>query len=301
MQGHEVLLLGHGTIENLDDLSAFLSNIRRGRPSPPELLREMRRRYEAIGGSPLLRISRELAGVVEARLGTRVHLAMRFWQPFAKDVLAGVASSGCRALAVVPLAPYSGHVYAGEMERVADELAKSGVAPPALRSAPNWGKEPLLVDAFASALLEALARWPEPRRAAAHVLFTAHSLPLAVVRQGDPYPDEVRATAEAVAARAAIPNPWRVVYQSQGATPDPWLGPGVHESLLDVAHQSATDVVFCPIGFLSDHIETLYDLDIEARSEAERVGLTFARTASLNASPKLADAIAAVVHRLVAA
>jgi protoporphyrin/coproporphyrin ferrochelatase len=301
MGDHEVLLLGHGTVENLDDLPAFLSNIRRGRPSPPELVREIQRRYEAIGGSPLLRISRELAGVLEARLGSRVHLAMRFWHPFAKDVLAGVASSGCRALFVVPLAPYSGHVYAGEMARVADELGKSGVTPPLVRSAPNWGKEPLLVDAFAAALLDALARLPEPRRVAAHVLFTAHSLPLAIVRQGDPYPEEVRATAEAVAARAAISNPWRVVYQSQGATPDPWLGPDVSESLCDIANQNATDVVFCPIGFLSDHIEILYDLDIEARSQAERAGLTFTRTASLNASPKLADAIGAVARRLVAA
>src|SRR5262245_39633330 len=111
MQFREVLLLGHGTVENLDDLPGFLSNIRRGRPSPPELLHEIRRRYEAIGGSPLLGISRDLARAVEARVGTRVHVAMRFWHPFAKDVLAEIARSGCGELSVVPLAPYSGHVY----------------------------------------------------------------------------------------------------------------------------------------------------------------------------------------------
>jgi ferrochelatase len=294
----EVLLLGHGTVENLDDLPGFLSNIRRGRPSPPELVHEIRRRYEAIGGSPLLAISRDLARAVEARLGARVHVAMRFWHPFAKDVLAEIARSGCRELAVVPLAPYSGHVYAGEMQRVAGELAKSGAEPPTLRCAPNWGVEPVLVDAFAAALVDALARLPEARRAGAHVLFTAHSLPLAVVRQGDPYPNEVRATAEAVAARAGISNPWRVVYQSQGATPDPWLGPDVRESLADVAREGAKDVVFCPIGFLSDHIEILYDLDIEAKAQAEEAGLAFARTASLNSSGPLAEAIATVARRL---
>src|SRR5437763_4408114 len=106
------LLLGHGTVENLDDLPAFLSNIRRGRPSPPELVQEIRRRYEMIGGSPLLRISHELARAVEARIGKPVELAMRFWHPFAKDVLAAIAKSGCTELGVVPLAPYSGHVYA---------------------------------------------------------------------------------------------------------------------------------------------------------------------------------------------
>src|SRR3954470_8147893 len=138
----EVLLLGHGTVENLDDLPPFLSNIRRGRPSPPELVREIRRRYEAIGGSPLLRICRELAAEVEARLGTRVHVAMRFWHPFGKDVLDAIAASGCGALSVVPSPHYTGHVYAGEMERLVGELAQSGAKPPAVACAPNWGSEP---------------------------------------------------------------------------------------------------------------------------------------------------------------
>jgi ferrochelatase len=189
-------------------------------------------------------------------------------------------------------------VYAGELERVAGDLAKSGVEMPARRSAPNWGTEPLLVDAFASALLETLAHLPEARRASAHVFFTAHSLPLAVVQGGDVYPDEVRRAAEAVAARAALANPWRVVYQSQGATSDPWLGPDVARSLQEVAVLKARDVVFCPIGFLSDHIEILYDLDIEAKALAEALGLAYARTASLNASPALARAIAAVAMQL---
>src|SRR6185295_2056368 len=165
MSAGEVLLLGHGTVENLDDLPGFLSNIRRGRPTPPELVHEIRRRYEAIGGSPLLAITRALAREVEARLQTRVHVAMRFWHPFAKDVLAEITRGSCRELTVVPLAPYSGHVYAGEMRRVADELAAAGAAPPALGCAPNWGTEPLLIDAFAASLREALAAVPDARRA----------------------------------------------------------------------------------------------------------------------------------------
>jgi ferrochelatase len=299
MAGQAVLLLGHGTVENLDDLPAFLANIRRGRPSPPDLVAEIRRRYQAIGGSPLLRISRQLAENLEHKTGSSVHLAMRFWHPFAKDVLGQIASARYDALFVVPLAPYSGHVYAAEMQRVAEELRASGVEPPPLKCAPNWGTEMLLLDAFAAALLEALARLPEARRATAHVFFTAHSLPLAVVRQGDPYPDEVQKAAVAVARRAAITNRWRVVYQSQGATPDPWLGPDVRESLRDVATHGAKDVVFCPIGFLSDHIEILYDLDVEARALAAEAGIGYERTASLNASPPMVDAIAAVAGRLV--
>jgi len=293
-----ILLLGHGTVESLDDLPPFLANIRRGRPAPPELLHEIRRRYETIGGSPLLRISREVAKCLEEKVGQRVHLAMRFWHPFAKDVLREVSEAGCTMLEVVPLAPYSGHVYSGEMQRVAEEQRRSGPPPPELRCAPNWGEEPLLVQGFARALDNALARVPDARRSRAHVLFTAHSLPLAIVEKGDPYPGEVQATATAVATFANLENPWRVVYQSQGATPDPWLGPDVRESLTDVAGHGAKDVIVCPIGFLGDHVEILYDLDVEAKAWAESLGLTLTRSESLNASPSLVDALAAVAGRL---
>jgi protoporphyrin/coproporphyrin ferrochelatase len=295
---NDVLLLGHGTVENLDDLPPFLANIRRGRPAPPELVEELRRRYTAIGGSPLLRISRELATALERAVGARVHLAMRFWHPFAKEVLRDLGPSAGRTVRVVPLAPYSGPVYSSEMQALATAARDAGLEPPALACAPSWGTEPLLLDAFADRLRATLAEMPESRRSAAHVFFSAHSLPMAVIRHGDPYPTEVRAAAEAVALRAALENPWRVVYQSQGATADPWLGPTVRESLLEIGNSGAKDVVFCPIGFLSDHIEVLYDLDIEARAEAERAGMAFHRTASLNASPALVAALAAVASRL---
>jgi ferrochelatase len=298
MQQSDLLLLGHGTVEDLDDLPPFLSNIRRGRPAPPELVHEIRRRYAAIGGSPLLHISRALATAVARSTGAHVHLAMRFWHPFARDVLRGLGPWPGRTLRVIPLAPYSGPVYAGEMMTLAEAARAEGLEPPALSCAPSWGTEPLLLDGFADRLRAVLAPLTEAQRRAAHVFFTAHSLPLSVIRQGDPYPAEVRAAADAVAARVALESPWRVVYQSQGATADPWLGPTVRESLLDIASQGAKDVIFCPIGFLSDHIEILYDLDIEARAEAERAGLSYRRSESLNVAPALVAAITAVAARL---
>jgi protoporphyrin/coproporphyrin ferrochelatase len=294
----DVLLLGHGTVENLDDLPPFLANIRRGRPAPPALVQEIRRRYAMIGGSPLLRISRELASAVAKAMGVRVHVAMRFWHPFAKDVLSELASSDVRTLRVVPLAPYSGPVYAAEMAAIASAVSAAGTPPPALVSAPSWGTEPLLVETFADRLRAALAALPRESRDKAHIFFTAHSLPLAVIRQGDTYPSEVRAAAEAVVRRTPVNNPWRVVYQSQGATSDPWLGPAVRDSLLEIAAAGAKDVVFCPIGFLSDHIEILYDLDVDARAHAMQAGLSYHRTESLNASPGIVAAIAAVAARL---
>ncbi|MET0592897.1 MAG: ferrochelatase, partial [Polyangiaceae bacterium] len=164
MSPSDVLLLGHGTVENLDDLPPFLVNIRRGRPAPPELVTEIRRRYAEIGGSPLLRISRELAAALERETGARVHLAMRFWHPFAKDVLRAIAERGTGALRVVPLAPYSGPVYASEMRALADKARTEGLAPPTLSCAPSWGSEPLLLDAFAERLQSKLNELPAARR-----------------------------------------------------------------------------------------------------------------------------------------
>jgi ferrochelatase len=184
------------------------------------------------------------------------------------------------------------------MRALADAARADGLEPPALACAPSWSTEPLLLDAFAQRLKAALLALPEPRRNTAQVFFTAHSLPVAVIRQGDTYATEMAAAAEAVAARANMANPWRVVYQSQGATAGPWLGPTVRESLLEIAEQGQKDVVFCPIGFLSNHVEILYDLDVEARAEADKAGLSFSRTTSLNASPELVAAIAAVAARL---
>src|SRR5690349_5847787 len=161
MSQGDLLLLGHGTVENLDDLPPFLVNIRRGRPAPPELVQEIRRRYDAIGGSPLLRISRELATALEKAVGARVHLATRFWHPFAKDVLRGLCPAQGKTLRVVPLAPYSGPVYAAEMRALVEAARAEGLDPPALACAPSWGTEPLLLDGFADRLRSALGALPE--------------------------------------------------------------------------------------------------------------------------------------------
>jgi protoporphyrin/coproporphyrin ferrochelatase len=300
MDHEHVLLVGHGTVEDLDDLPQFLSNIRHGRPTPPELAKEMRRRYEAIGGSPLLSISRELAEKLERELKRPVHLAMRFWHPFTKDVLEHAARAGAKVLDVVSLAPFSAHLYAAEVRRLLSDADKGGTAPPELRCAPDWGSEPLLVDAFATAIVDSLAALDPARRADAEIFFTAHSLPLSVVEQGDRYPDEVQKTAQAVAARARLNNHWRVVYQSQGAGADRWLGPGIRESLLEAKSHGARDIVLSPIGFLGDHVEILYDLDIEALAWAGASALRVQRTRSLNASDGLVHALAAVVRRLAA-
>jgi ferrochelatase len=301
MAGEHVLLVGHGTVEDLDELPQFLAKIRHGRPAPDELAREMRRRYELIGGSPLLSISRELAKKLERVLSRPVHLGMRFSAPWLGDVLAEIEHAQADVVDVVPLAPFSAHVYGDEVRR----LLLLQTAHPSLRQirfryAANWGSEPLLVAAFASALESTLAELDADRRGSAHVLFTAHSLPLAVVQKGDRYPDEVNAAVQAVVAKTRLANPWRLVYQSQGASGDAWLGPGLREALQDASARGARDVVLCPLGFLSDHIEILYDLDIEARAWARACNVELLRTRSLNADDALVQALASVIAKIPA-
>lgn len=295
-----VLLIGHGTVEDLDDLAPFLDKIRRGRPTPPELLAEVRRRYEAIGGrSPLLTISRAQAAALSKKRATPVHVAMRLWRPFVKDVFAEIIRQGCTDLRVVALAPYSASVYTSEVGRLAAEAKSRGEAVPRLFAAGNWGLAPSLVRGFAGVLEQALLCLDEARRARAHVLFTAHSLPLFVVRSGDRYADEVAATAAAVVAACALSNPHRVAFQSQGMTSEPWLGPDLREAFAAIVSEGGSDVVVCPIGFLTDHVEILYDLDIEARTIARELGLSMTRTESLNASPALTNALSEAVDAAV--
>jgi ferrochelatase len=290
-------LIGHGTVESPDDLAPFLANIRRGRPVAPELLAEVRRRYEAIGGSPLLARSRAQAAALEAELGWPVHLAMRFWHPYVPDVVAEAARAGARELVVVPLAPWSASLYVAAARQAAEQLAAAGGPALALRGTGNWGLEPSLVRGFAEVLARALARVPAERRDAAHVVLTAHSLPLAVTRAGDPYERELRETAAAVMRAANVENPWRVAFQSQGALAEPWLGPDLPETFAALRAAGARDVVIVAIGFLADHVEILYDLDVEARELATRAGLGFFRAASLDARPALVEALAAVARR----
>jgi len=292
-----VVAIAHGTVDDLDDLPAFLGAIRRGHPAPPDLVAEVRRRYEAIGGkSPLNSICRELAQKLEARIGVPVRLAMRLWRPYPKEVLAALLDDGATRVVVLPLAQHSAHVYAESVEAAARELAREGRASLAVIPAPNWGREPALTRAFASEIRRALGEAP-PHAA---LLLTAHSLPLAAIRGGDPYEAEVRASAAAIASELGSDcPPVHVAFQSQGMGGGEWLGPDLTASLDALRAGGTKHVVVAPIGFLADHVEILYDLDIEAKSLALERGLSLSRTRSLNASEGLLAALEDVVRPLL--
>jgi len=291
-----VVTIGHGTVESLDDLPAFLAVIRRGHAAPPDLVAEVRRRYEAIGGrSPLLSICQELTRRLGERLGLRAAFAGRLWGPSPDAVIAQLTAAGVTRVVVLPLAQHSARLYVDAVRAVAEKRdPKIAVLGP-----DNWGQEAKLTAAFAASLTKAVAGVPGDLVPHTRVLLTAHSLPLAVVRSGDPYEQEVRTSAEAV-TRAVGPMPkHEVIFQSQGMSGGEWLGPDVRTTLDRLAGEGTKHVLFAPTGFLADHVEVLYDLDIEARGWAEERGMTYGRMESLNAGDGLVDALEAVAKRVL--
>lgn len=285
-----ILLSAHGTVENLDDLPAFLARIRRGRPVPQALIDETRHRYQLIGGSPLLRTTREVARLLGEATALPVFVGMRLWDPSLQQALTEARDAGVQRLISLPLAPQSVQVY----HQAAREAAAAVPGAPALIEAPSWGEEPALLDAFEAVIREALDRFPPQDRPAVELVLSAHSLPLRIIAAGDPYEQQFRAMAAAVAAR--FPGqPTRVAFQSQGFDGGDWLGPDLKATFQTLAAEGKRDALVAAIGFLGDHVETLYDLDIEARRLAQEAGLRrFERAASLDARPPFIRALARV-------
>jgi ferrochelatase len=285
-----VLLTAHGTVEHLHELPEFLLRIRHGRPAPPGLVAELERRYSAIGGSPLLRVTNEQASLLAAKLGAPVFVGMRLWKPELSEAVAQALRAGVKRLCVLPLAPFSVHVYAKAVEKACTDL---GVQLELVLATP-FGASDEFVAAQADLIRPHLSSSLAPTQAEALVL-TAHSLPMSVVNAGDPYREQVEASARAIAER--LRRPFVLAYQSQGADGGDWLGPDLRRVLAELREQGKERVVIAPIGFLSDHVETLYDLDIEARAWAGELGLSFSRVPALNTAPALISALEAAARR----
>jgi ferrochelatase len=284
-----VLLLAHGAPERVEDVESYLSFVRGGRPGSPQVLEEVRHRYGVIGGSsPLLHWTRTQAEALERRMGIPVFFGMRNWHPFIRETMDRVRESGVERLAAICLAPQFSELSIGLYIKRTEDSKSAAEVTAELVWAKSFHQEPLLIDAFAEKLSTLVAG----RR----VLFTAHSLPEKALANGDPYDSETRSTAAAVAARLDI-NKWDFAYQSQGMTGDQWLGPTV-ESMLDrYAAEGVREVVLDPIGFVCDHVEILYDIDVAFRDYAATRGITLVRPESLNGSPTFTAALAEVVGR----
>lgn len=294
-----VILSYHGSVADLDDMPGFLRNIRRGRPVPEELLQEVLHRYRHIGGSPLIEQSQEQAALLEARLGIPVRSAGRLWHPYPAEVLRELAAGGVTRVVSLPLAPQSVDVY---HQAVREALLAMPEPRPSLVTAPAWGLEPLLIEAFVETVDEGLAKLAPASPPEVGVLLTAHSLPVRVIQSGDRYEAQFRemttAIAEPLLRRGHTVD---VAFQSQGASAEPWLGPDLRAGFEGFRARGIEKVLIAPVGFLAEHVETLYDLDVEAVKIAEAAGLKrYARAPAVATRPKLIDALEAVARRALA-
>jgi len=285
--------MAYGTPATPDDIEAYYTHVRRGRPPSPGLLAELRGRYQAIGGtSPLLRRTAEQRDGLQAALGDgyRVELGMKHAPPFLEDGVAALAAAGVSRVVGLVLAPHYSALSVGEYaERAGAAAAAAGVE---LRMVESWHLAPGYLDLLTGFVVDAVAGLGV---VPVEVVFTAHSLPERILQTGDPYPDQLAETAKAVAERAGITR-WSVGWQSAGRTPEPWIGPDLLSVLPMLVAAGAAGAVVCACGFVSDHLEVLYDLDVEARAEAEKLGLVFARTPSPNAHPAFCATLAEVVR-----
>ena len=311
MAKQAVLLLAHGTPETVEQIPEYLRNVVSGRPLPQQVIEEIQHRYSLIGRSPLTEITLEQARLVEAELEStgqpvRVYVGMRNWRPYIPDVVRQMRADGVEEAAVVCMAPQNSRTSVGLYRRAV--LAEAGSL--RIDFTEGWAQHPLLADAFAERLRPALAMLSAEVGAPVPILFTAHSVPTRTVEAplpatgkpaeprlwpgagADPYADEARHTAELVAVRVPEIPKWSFAFQSQGASGGPWIGPSVESTLDKLAAEGVRTLLLQPIGFLCDHVEVLYDVDILFRGYAVKLGIRLERPESLNASPTLAKAVA---------
>ena len=308
MARRAVLLLAHGTPETVEQIPEYLRNVVSGRPIPQSVVEEIQHRYALIGYSPLTEITHEQARLVEAELaadGERVpvYVGMRNWRPYIPDVVCKMRGDGVEEAAVICMAPQNSRTSVG-LYRRAVEAEAAGLR---IDFTAGWAHHPLLIEAFAERLRPVLHKLSADVGSAVPILFTAHSVPLRTVQapvtgdvqprlwpgEGvDPYAEEARATASLVAESLPEVAEWRFAFQSQGASGGPWIGPSVESILDEMAASGAKAVVLQPIGFLCDHVEILYDVDILFRDYAAKLGMRLERPESLNASGTLARAVA---------
>ncbi len=298
-----VLVLAYGGPNSLDEIEPYLLDVRGGRPTSPELVEEIREHYRLIGGrSPILELTQAQASALEAALNSssdgvvyKTYIGMRHWHPYIKQAVEQMAADGLTRVIAIVLAPHYSRMSIGAyVKKVEEALAEVGGRLD-VTYIESYHLHPLYLQALAERVQEARQRFPEEVGASVPVIFTAHSLPERILQWQDPYPTQLMETAQAVAALVS-PVDWRFAYQSAGRSPEPWLGPDAGEVIQELADSGEKNVLIAPVGFVSDHVEILYDIDIEFRQQADELGMYLERTTSLNDSPLFIAALADVVR-----
>jgi ferrochelatase len=316
MAKRAVLLLAHGTPENVEQIPEYLRNVVSGRPLPQSVVEEIQHRYSLIGKSPLTDITMELARLVEEELAadgdkTRVYVGMRNWRPYIPDVVRQMRADGVEEAAVICMAPQNSRTSVGLYRRAVEAEAGTALR---IDFTEGWADHPLLAEGFADRLRPLLARMSAEAGHPVPVLFTAHSVPLRTVKPPeageaggqprlwpgtgvDPYAEDARRTAAEVASRIENMPQWWFAFQSQGASGGPWIGPSVEETLDAIAGDGVKALILQPIGFLCDHVEILFDVDILFTEYGNKLGINLKRPKSLNTSPFLVRAVADLARK----
>jgi ferrochelatase len=295
-QRQAVLLLAHGTPESLDQIPEYLRNITGGRPMPEPVVAEIRHRYSLIGSSPLTELTLEQGRLLSQALDLPVYVGMRNWKPYIADVVRQMRGDGITSAVVICLAPQNSRTSVGLYRRAAFAEAANAIEMDFIE---GWADHPLLAQAFAERLQPAWQDLSVRIGSMAPVLFTAHSVPCRTIQASegpaDPYPVEAKRTAANVASLLAplglTPADWFFAFQSQGMSGATWIGPTVEDTLTALRQEGHSAVVIQPIGFLCDHVEILYDIDIGFRNFAAGIGLEVVRPQSLNDSALLTAAL----------
>jgi ferrochelatase len=298
-----VVVMAYGTPRTKEEILPYYTDIRRGRPPTEEALQDLINRYEAIGGlSPLKKLTEDQAAALQRELDAlqpghfQVFLGLKHATPFVEEAVADVVAQGFKKIVGIVLAPHFSSYSIGQyMGRVREAAAPHGIEVTGVES---WARNNEFIEFLAQDMKKKLATLPERTK----VLFTAHSLPQRIIDGGDPYPEELRATAELVAERAGLTrwSQWSIAWQSAGRTPEPWIGPDILEVIDSISTTRDSDepidgVLVSACGFVADHLEVLYDLDIEAAHRANQHGLAFARTACVNDDATVMASLARMV------
>lgn len=302
-----VLLMAYGSPEKIEDLEAYLLDIRSGRQLSPELLEEIRSRYLQIGGrSPLLDLTRAQAESLQAELEARsidgkfqfmTAVGMRHWEPRILSAVENLAAAGASHIVGLVMAPHSSQMSTGAYYQKLHEAVETLDLPLEVIPVRTWHDRPGFIEAVAEKVEAALAEF---RDEVPYVVMTAHSLPARILSMGDPYDAQLKETAQLLASRSGLPEGrWQFSYQSAGQTPEPWLGPAIEALIVDLAKAGEKNVLLVPIGFVSDHVEVLYDLDIACQKIASEHGVNLKRTESLNSSPRFIQTLGDIVLEAV--
>ncbi len=305
MKNSAVLFLAFGGPESLDDVESFVMNVlaSRGRTPGQAQIDGVIERYKLIGGkSPLLEITRSQALALEtvaseAGNPVKVYVGMRHWHPFIKDTLDEIQNDGVEKVLALPLAPHNSRAVVGGYVDAVEKVLNGMETHIDVSYVESWHTHPLFLEALKEKIIEALSGFSTEDRATVQLIFSVHSLPLRLV-QNDPYVEQVKETINGVLSlidQTDRPIQWHLAYQSKGGGPGEWLGPDIESVLKMLAERGDKNVLLIPVGFVSDHVEILYDIDILAKNAADALGINFRRTLSLNDSSKFIEALFTVV------